>query len=293
MKINSMKQSLLLLSVVLLSCNANTQDIHPLEPISAHYVELQKLDAQPTTERAQLDAITFPTNGSTPGKQYVGIEPSYLTQAQVDQLKTSVQFPANSSAQTRAELDYLLKMQAERTLASEARVLELARVGYWPPLEKDTDDLGSNVEDLIFEYNEVTGNNKSIMDYPNTLKLLSGVTRDMRIMEFTVKYHLLRARPYLLEPKLEQMQTMGSPSFASGHTLWAYIHAFVWSELLPDKRRQFLEIAFEIGHSREIMGIHYPSDEEAARVLAHSMLVNMNKNEQFKKDLAAAKKEWQ
>ncbi len=288
-----MKQSLLLLSVILLSCNANAQDIHPLEPINAHYVQLQKLDVQPTAERAQLDAITFPTIGRTPGKQYVGIEPSYLTQVQVDQLKASVQFPANSSVQTRAELDYLLKMQAERTPAAEARVLKLAGVGYWPPLEKETDDLGSNVEDLIFEYNEVTGNKESIMDYPNTLKLLSGVTRDMRIMEFTVKYHLLRARPYLLEPKLEQMQTMGSPSFASGHTLWAYIHAFVWSEILPDKREEFLEIAFEIGHSREVMGIHYPSDEEAARVLAHNMLVNMNKNKQFKKDLAAAKKEWQ
>ena len=111
-------------------------------------------------------------------------------------------------------------------------------------------------------------------------------------MEFTVKYHLLRARPYVLEPKLQPLQIMGSPSFASGHTLWAYIQAFTWSELVPRKRQQFLDLAYEIGESREVMGIHYPSDEEAARVLAHNMLSAMWTNPTFQEDLNAAKREW-
>ena len=114
----------------------------------------------------------------------------------------------------------------------------------------------------------------------------------MRLMEFTVKYHLLRPRPYHLEPKLEPLARISSPSFASGHTLWAYIQAFAWSELIPSKRQAFLDVAYEVGESREIMGIHYPSDEEAARILAHRMLSAMMENSNFKTDLEQAKSEW-
>ena len=111
-------------------------------------------------------------------------------------------------------------------------------------------------------------------------------------MEFTVKYHLGRARPYHLEPKLDPLARMRTPSFASGHTLWAYIQAFTWSELIPEKRTEFLKLAYEVGESREIMGIHYPSDEEAARVLAHRMLQAMWENPEFRTDLDLAKAEW-
>ncbi|WP_276389430.1 phosphatase PAP2 family protein [Eudoraea chungangensis] len=284
--------TLLLLLFVVFAGKVSSQEIHELEAVSAHYKKLQKLNKEANPMYSNLDAISFPMDGSMPGRQYIGIEPSYLTKEQVATLKTSFEFPANSSEQTRAELTYLLKLEKERTTASEARVLQLAKIGYWPPLEKNTNDLGQNADHLFWEYEEVTNKEAALDNYPNTLKLLAGVTRDMRIMEFTVKYHLLRARPYLLEPKLHNMQQMGSPSFASGHTLWAYIQAFVWSELLPEKRSEFLAVAFEVGHSREIMGIHYPSDEEAARVLAHTMLVKMTDNPEFKKDLEKAKAEW-
>ncbi len=232
-------QPLLLLLFILFGCKASSQYIHELEPVSGHYDKLQKLNNKVNPLYSHLDEISFPIDSRMPGAQFIGIEPSYLTQEQVTVLKTSLEFPENSSEQTRAELAYLLKLEKERTPASEARVMELARVGYWPPLEKNTNDLGRNVDHLFWEYEEVTNNEALIDDYPNTLKLLAGVTRDMRIMEFTVKYHFLRARPYLLEPKLNNMQQMGSPSFASGHTLWAYIQAFVWSELYPKNVQRF------------------------------------------------------
>jgi len=278
--------------IFLVGCSLPSQEIHPLEKVSSHYKTLQKLDGTAQLDFVDLDKISFPTDGLNPGKQFIGIEPSYLMDEQIVQLQSFVHFPANSSKQTKAELDYLLELEKERTSELESRVMELARIGYWPPLDKNSPDLGRNVEHLFFEYNEITNQNVKSSDYLKTRNLLAGVTRDMRIIEFTVKYHLLRARPYHLEPRLNAMAEMSSPSFASGHTLWAYIHAFTWSELLPELRKDFLNIAFEIGHSREIMGIHYPSDEEAARILAHQMLVFMNENPTFKKDLKAAKEEW-
>ncbi|MEL6277039.1 MAG: phosphatase PAP2 family protein, partial [Bacteroidota bacterium] len=140
---------------------------------------------------------------------------------------------------------------------------------------------------------EVVGPECTPEKYPKTTHLLQGVMLDMRIMEFTVKYHLLRPRPYQLEQQLQPLQIMGSPSFASGHTLWAYIQAYLFSELMPGKRAQFLELAYEIGLSREIMGIHYPSDEEAARQLAHQMLSLMWKTTDFQVDFKVAKAEWE
>ncbi len=283
---------ILCFALILSGQSSISQSLHSLEPIKKHYLELSKLDGTPNPSTPELNAMRYPTNARSSGKQFIGISPTYLSLSQVTLLKESMQFPSNSSAQTRAELDYLLKLEAERTDTQKKRAWVIARIGYWPPLEKTNDYSGANIEDLFWEYEQVTDREINPDAYPATTKLLAGVTRDMRIMEFTVKYHLMRPRPYHLEPRLNSMTRISNPSFASGHTLWAYIQAFTWSELIPSMRKQFLDIAYEVGESREIMGIHYPSDEEAAGVLAHKMLTAMWTNPSFLADLRAAKEEW-
>lgn len=274
----------------------HSQSLQPLEFATNHYLELGKLNTEPNPERATLDSLRFfPESYNSVALLYTQLHPSYLTQDQINQLKQSVAFPANSSDQTRAELDFLLEWQSKRTEKHEERAARvLAPIGYWPHIDvmDDHPDHKKNIQDLFFEGRTLLGDECNADNYPATAKLLKGITKDMRIMEFTVKYHLLRARPYVLEPRLKPLQIMGSPSFASGHTLWAYIHAFAWGELIPNKRGQFLELAYEIGESREIMGIHYPSDEEAARILAHRMLSAMVSNPNFIKDFNMAKSEW-
>ncbi|MEL6923368.1 MAG: phosphatase PAP2 family protein [Bacteroidota bacterium] len=270
-------------------------DIHPMEPMEQHYLKLAQLDANPQPADS-LDAIAFPPDLYNPyALMFTVAEPAYLTRSQIRQMVDGLSFPANSSKQTRAELDYLLELQAQRTPAQTERVMYLAKVGYWPPksMVRSHPEYESNLNQLLFECQEVMGPDCTLANYPKTVALLQGITMDMRIMEFTAKYHLLRARPYQLEPRIEPLQVMGSPSFASGHTLWAYIHAYTFSELIPDKRDAFIKLAFEIGKSREIMGVHYPSDEEAARQLAHRMLSLMWQTEKFQKDFRAARAEWE
>ncbi|MEM8927345.1 MAG: phosphatase PAP2 family protein [Bacteroidota bacterium] len=289
-------QRILHLLVLLIAGHAYSQSLHSLEPAKNHYAKLQKLNAQPNSKRSALDALSFtPDQYNSVALSYTLMAPAYLTSEQVYHLKKSVNFPVNSSEQTRAELDFLLDWQQKRTPEQIYRTSKvLAPIGYWPHIDvnKDHSSYKKNLRDLMFEGREVLGAQCTTENYPATFKLLQGVTKDMRIMEFTVKYHLLRARPYVLEPKLKPLAIMGSPSFASGHTLWAYIQAFTWSELIPEKRQKFLDLAYEIGESREVMGIHYPSDEEAARILAHSMLTAMWTNPKFQDDLKAAKAEW-
>ncbi len=279
--------------LLLIATVINAQDLHPLEATKGHYATLQQLEAAANSSRFALDKVKYPLTDGNSGNVFVGAEPTYLTSAQVTQLQKSVAFPANSSEQTRAELDFLLEWQKNRTTAQMQRAREIARVGYWPPVEASASGFGYNVSHLFWEYKEVVGKQISQRDYPATSKLLAGVTRDIRIVEFTIKYNLLRARPYHLEPRLQPMARISSPSFASGHTLWAYVQAFTWSHLLPAKRSEFLNIAYEVGESREIMGIHYPSDEEAARVLAHKALQNMWTSSKFQEDLHKALEEWE
>ncbi len=287
-----MVKNILILIILLTSYNSVSQQLHYLEPVKNHYKSLQALNDGVNTKRSNLDKIMFPLSGRTSGRQFIGIEPAYLSRVAINDIKQDHKFPANSSDQTRAELDYLLNWEKKRTKNIEERAMEIARIGYWPPVDKNDNASAYNTEHLFWEYEQVVGKEYDLKDYPKTLKLLAGVTRDVRIIEFTVKYHLKRARPYHLESKLNPMARISSPSFASGHTLWAYIQAFTWSELLPDKRKQFLGIAYEVGESREIMGIHYPSDEEAARQIAHKMLVLMLENSDFREDLENAKQEW-
>ena len=282
---------------VAITAYANAQSIHPLEPIAHHYKNLQTLDANPNPARAHLDLVEFPPTKYSSGTLiYTMVTPHYLSPEQVDQLKNSIIQPANSSDQTQSEIEYLLDWQKRRTPVQESRASDvLAPIGYWPhaDLLESHNRYQDNLKHLFYVGRAVLGEECTAQNYPATRRLLAGITKDMRIMEFTVKYHLLRPRPYHLSDQLDPLARISSPSFASGHTLWAYIHAFTWSELVPDKRKQFIDVAYEVGESREIMGIHYPSDEEAARVLSHSMLVAMLENPSFRADLRSAKMEWQ
>ena len=61
---------------------------------------------------------------------------------------------------------------------------------------------------------------------------------------------------------------------------------------MPEKRDEYIALAYEIGLSREIMGVHFPSDDEVARQIAHKMLMLMWHTNKFQKAFKDAKNEW-
>ncbi len=266
--------------------------IAPLESVTGHYRDLSQFDHRPSAERSALDDIIFPPHENGPGTAFIGQELAYLTQTELQTLIRLVKPPANSSDQTAAEIRYLKDLERARTDQIKNRVMDIAHIGYWPDLDPNSSSPGMNFSHLFWEYTEVFDKAFDNQNRPKTAKLLQGVTRDARIIEFTLKAHFNRARPYHLNSELDVMTKINSPSFPSGHTLWAYVQAFIWSELFPNNRLDFLTVAREVGESREIMGIHYPSDEEAARILAHRMIELMSNNPIFITDIKAAMNEW-
>lgn len=262
-----------------------TAALTPLEvQAQKHYRTLAQLSVAPRAEFKELDLIKFPKEAN---KMILKtFRPAYLSMAEIKDLVSSLKHPANSSVQTRAELDFLLDLQKTRTEEQVAQALEWNEIVYFPipGMKKQAH--------LFFEAYQIFGMEFNPKAYPNTKKLFQNIMKEMRHTEFTAKNKILRARPRQLESKLQPLKKMSSSSFASGHTLWAYLQAYLFAELIPSKREAFLELAYEIGFTREVLGVHYPSDEEAARKLAHDLLAKLWSKPEFKADFIQAKLEW-
>ena len=216
----------------------------------------------------------------------------YLYPEDEAKLPSFIKCPANSSDETKADLDYLLTLQNKRTTADTTRAQYIANIGSWPNIINPTDpDFLENRNQLFYIASSV-GSWFNPESFPATTQLLMNCIQDIRVTEFRLKRYFKRPRPYHLEPKLKPLTRINSPSFASGHTLWAFSEAFLFSELIPEKRGSFIVRAEEVRWSREIMGIHYPSDNEASRVIAWNLMNDWFKNPQFVADFEKAKIEW-
>ncbi len=69
------------------------------------------------------------------------------------------------------------------------------------------------------------------------------------------------------------------------------MNAYLFFELIPEFNSFFVKDAYDMAHSREIIGVHYSSDSESGRILAWQLVKRLMTNEKFKGDFDAAKEE--
>ncbi|EOM77316.1 hypothetical protein Rrhod_1269 [Rhodococcus rhodnii LMG 5362] len=62
----------------------------------------------------------------------------------------------------------------------------------------------------------------------------------------------------------------GSGSYPSGHTNQGYWKAILLADMLPEFAPQLLARASEIGHSRVVLGVHYPLDVMGGRIMGQA-----------------------
>lgn len=269
------------------------QTNHPLEPATKYYKTYSELSASPNPARAWMDTIKFPwSEYSQNAITNSLVRTVYLSKEDEAKLPGLIKPPANSSDETRAELDYLLSLQNSRTKEQIDRAEYIANIGSWFNILNPEDTNYDENRKQLFYIADTIGNWYNNKNFPATTQLLLNCIQDIRVTEFRLKWYFKRPRPYHLEPKLQPLTRIKSPSFASGHTLWSFTEAYIFSEIIPEKRDLFLQRADEVRWSREILGIHYPSDNEASRIIGWYLLKYWYKNPQFVKDLNAAKEEW-
>jgi hypothetical protein len=182
--------------------------------------------------------------------------------------------PANSSTETRAELDELLKLQQERTP---------------PQLKMITQHLEyDGVCAAIF-----AATHRELTRAPKTKALLKHIQMDASLAIFHAKKRFNRARPHQLEPRLRPaIPVPDHPAYPSTHALQGYLVARTLSLLFPQNSQDLMTVGVEIGREREIAGVHYPSDAKASRALGEKLFARLQQNEKFLAEVDAAKKEW-
>lgn len=256
----------------------------------AHYTRLEKLDGKANAKRADLDRQIFDLGAMDPGYfRALTYTPTYL------KLPVSALFlpepPENSSARTRAELDDLLRIQADaRTAPMVARAKELAGV-YYRVLAKPGDSDWGRMRSNLFRTGAGLGAGFGPDRLPKTADLMARVWSDASYYIWALKFRYNRIRPYRLEPRLDALDNPNFPAYPSAHSANSYVAALVYAELLPKHRKLFLDNAAELAFSREVLGVHYASDSTAGRLFAEKFLAAISKVPAFQADLAGARAE--
>jgi acid phosphatase (class A) len=260
-----------------------------LVPDDGHYETLARLSAAPEPRSLGLDRRQFDLAGMRPGYlKALGVGPVYL-----DLPPTAFslpEFPANSSPQTKAEIDYLLKIQKERTPEMVAESQRLAGIYYRVSVKPEDADYPA-MRSNLFHMGHQLGPWFSPESLPVTASFMARLWSDASYYIWAHKFRFNRARPYVVDSRIQNLEDPNFPAYPSAHSANSYVAAYVYGEMLPGHRTLFLENAREMAYSREILGVHYPSDSEAGRLLARQIVDKMLAEPAFVKDLAAARQE--
>ena len=255
-----------------------------------HYPRLAALDPAPRAGSGPLDRRLFDLAAMSPNYfKVLGREPVYLD---VPSTEFSLpEFPANSSAQTRAELDFLLELQAkQRSPENVARSKSLAGVFYRVTTKPGDEDYERMRRNLFFVGRDL-GDWFAPETLPKTAELMARVQSDATYYIWAFKYRYDRLRPYDLDTRIEKLETPNFPAYPSAHSGNSWVAAYVFSELLPAHRDVFERGAAEMAFSREILGVHFPSDSTSGRALARQIVDRLKAVPAFQKDAEAARAE--
>jgi acid phosphatase (class A) len=278
-----------MLIVPVLAQQPKRQLYESLDEVRGHYKQLMQFSPLPQSPNEDADQLRFPFDAASAEKR-LSLKPVYLTDVSPDDFNIPDP-PANSSAQTRAELNYLLGLQKHRTDDDERSALHKAGV-YFNPRVQPSDSNYQVYRRHLFYIGRSIGTWFNPYNLPVTADFMARVWQDASYFIWSLKYKYLRVRPYVLEPALHNLEETNWAAYPSGHAANSYINAYIYQELAPQFRDVFIKDAYDMAHSREIIGVHYPSDSEASRIFAREFVNRLFRNENFQRDFLAVKKEW-
>jgi len=277
-----------------------------------HYPVLAKYSNPPRPGQAGTDSMTFKLipgdtkvihleragedHSKTVGNGYSQLtangairKPFYLSHDEPFSIEDP---PANSSAQTRAELDFLLELQSRRTEEDIRASKYFASVFYRTstrPGDADYERMQRN----LFHIGRSVAPWFNADSLPATAELVRRVWADASYILWKCKNHFVRIRPYKLDPALKNLEETNWAAYPSGHATNSYTNAYLFSELMPEFSSFFIKDAYDMAHSREILGVHYPSDSESGRFLGYELIQKLKTNPVFRADFEKAKLEIQ
>jgi acid phosphatase (class A) len=159
--------------------------------------------------------------------------------------------PSNDSDITKKELIYLSELTKNRS-NSQVELIKL--------VDKEPNDLHhKTLKKLNLEFPE------KIFD--RSWNILKNVIKNL-------KHKHNRPRPYQISDKygieinLLDSKTAQTPAYPSGHTAYAALSAYILAAKYPAHSEHFFDKVSTAGMARMLMGVHYPSDNEASMIIA-------------------------
>jgi acid phosphatase (class A) len=196
----------------------------------------------------------------------------YLTADSLNLYRLLPPPPEAGSAQERAELDELLRLQATRTPEEVRRAQADATIS-------------------IFRFADALGNPPGFNPtaVPKVAELFGRILQDENLFMNTAKDAFGRPRPFATESRLAPVVPKPpSASYPSGHTTWAIAAAIVLADMVPERRTQIFARADEYAHNREVGGVHYPSDVAGGQLAGTALAQDLFNSPRFVADELAA-----
>ena len=152
-------------------------------------------------------------------------------------------------------------------------------------------DAETSIDYFMQRFSVAVGKEISPVTHPVLAKTLKGVMQDVRSSIQKAKNTYARHRPYQHfnehTPVPEDESPTDFTSYPSGHTVRGWAAAMLFVAVFPDHANAILKTGYEIGQSRVILGYHYQSDVEAARLAASAGFARLCGEKKFRDALEA------
>lgn len=175
----------------------------------------------------------------------------------------------------------------------------------WGKLQRNTPrgelairDADASAAGVCAAFSEAFGYELTEQSTPELFKLVKKIVADAGDLSTReAKNHYMRPRPYMLfgestsVPQDEEALSHNG-SYPSGHTAEGWAVALVLAEINVAAQDAILQRGYDYGTSRVIVGYHWQSDVDNARIVASAVVARLHADEGFVEQLAKAKAEF-
>lgn len=183
--------------------------------------------------------------------------------------------------------------QDKMELESVVRAAATADAARWKAAEAD--------DAALYERFESAFGNLERSSVPHLRALLDRVREDLSGPISAAKAHFGRPRPFQRyqfaracgedQPRVPEKNPTKGSSYPSSHAAQGWAVALILASVFPQRSDAVFARAHAYGESRIICGYHYPSDIDAARLLATAVVSRLHAVPDFRRDLACAQAE--
>ena len=206
---------------------------------------------------------------------------------------------------TQGEMpDMMVFLPGPPDSASVAFMNDVARYYWGKEMRKDPERAAEAIRDAVYgletiltEFEEAFGMKISKEDTPEIYKVLLEGTATCDSICTRPKREYMRRRPFMVfnEPTLypeDEPSLRKNGSFPSGHTLLGWSSALLMMEINPDRATEILARGYRYGENRLVVGAHWQSDTDAARLAASAAYARLHTSERFLEQMKKAREEF-